>query len=154
MVDIQAGVERRTGHMALTIGALSRQAGVSVQTIRYYEREGLMEAPDRNVSGYRSYEDRAVERLQFIHRAQALGFTLRQIRELIALQHDREADCGVVRATASEKLRAIEDKIASLTRMKIELDHIIATCGGHGPIAECRIMECLAAPEGAGVRGD
>ena len=89
--------------MTLTIGQLARSGGATVETIRYYEREGLLEAPGRSKSGYRAYEADAVQRLVFIHRAQELGFTLKEIRDLIALQTDETADCTAVRAAALEK---------------------------------------------------
>ena len=132
--------------MTLTIGELAKRGGASVETIRYYERENLLTAPARNASGYRVYDTSAVARLEFIHRAQALGFTLREIRDLILLQTDDGADCTAVRDTARDKLRVIEEKITQLTSMKAELDGIIASCSGHRPVAQCEILECLRTP--------
>lgn len=128
--------------MTLTIGSLARQAGIGVQTIRFYEREGLIEAAPRASSGYRTYDEQALNRLNFIRRAQALGFTLREIRELIALQVNRAADCADVRRAANTKLADVEQKIADLTRMKTALHELVESC--QGPEPNCKIMECLS----------
>jgi MerR family transcriptional regulator, copper efflux regulator len=129
--------------MELTIGKLAGQSGATVQTIRFYEREGLLDAPPRNPSGYRIYDRSAVERLQFIHRAQELGFTLKEISDLIRLQTDKTADCSSVQAAAAEKLHLIEQKAADLQRMKTELESLIHSCSGTRPIAECEILQSL-----------
>ena len=132
--------------MSLTIGAVARRAGLGIQTIRFYEREGLIDAPPRTRSGYRSYDTDVVRRLQFIRRAQELGFTLKEIRELIALESDLDADCDQVRVVASAKLSDVEARIADLTRMKAALEDVISSCKGHGPIRECALMDCLQSP--------
>ncbi|MEX2284888.1 MAG: MerR family DNA-binding protein [Gemmatimonadota bacterium] len=129
--------------MTLTIGAVAKQAGLGIQTVRFYEREGLIEAPPRSSSGYRAYDEKAVYRLRFIRRAQELGFTLKEIRELIALEQDQDADCEQVRGVASSKLSTVENKIADLQRMKAALQQLIHSCNGSGPIRDCVIMDCL-----------
>src|SRR5512145_1271216 len=129
--------------MLFTIGDVAKQAGVGVQTVRFYEREGLIEEPPRASSGYRSYQDDVITRLRFIKRAQELGFTLREIRELIALQTDTGADCGALRVVAQTKLTDIEQRIADLQRMGSVLKELVDSCGGHGPVVSCNIMECL-----------
>ena len=139
--------------MTLTIGQLARAGGATVETIRYYEREGLLDQPERSTSGYRAYEPGVVQRLVFIHRAQALGFTLKEIRELIALQTDRTADCTAVKTAATGKLDVIQQKLAQLQQMKTALEKVVGSCTGARPMAECEILECLAhvdaAPPGA-----
>ena len=129
--------------MTLTIGQLARSGGATVETIRYYEREGLLDPPQRSASGYRAYEPDAIQRLVFIHRAQELGFTLKEIRELIALQTDTTADCTAVRHAATEKLDVIEQKLKHLQQMKAALESVVASCTGTRPMAECEILECL-----------
>lgn len=129
--------------MNLTIGRLSSASGTSVQTIRFYEREGLLELPPRNTSGYRVYGEDALSRLRFIHHAQSLGFTLKEIRELIALQTQPDAGCGDVRRAAEEKLSSIHEKVAALVSMQGELERLVESCAGTGPVAECRLMESL-----------
>jgi DNA-binding transcriptional MerR regulator len=128
----------------MTVGDLSERAGVSAQTVRYYEREGLLEPAPRNASGYRKYDLAALERLQFIHRAQELGFTLKEIRDLITLQTDRTADCTSVQHAAAEKLRVIEQNAADLHRIKAALEKLIHSCSGTRPIAECEILQSLS----------
>src|SRR5688500_1001780 len=132
--------------MSLSIGGLAHAAGVGVQTIRFYEREGLIEAPPRKASGYRIYPEDATVRIRFIRRAQELGFTLREIRELIALQTDASADCDDVRAVAVAKVAEVERKIADLTSMKAELKNLIGSCDCAGSARQCGIMECLSDP--------
>jgi MerR family transcriptional regulator, copper efflux regulator len=131
--------------MSLTIGALAKETGLGIETLRFYEREGLIPEPPRTSSGYRAYEQDAVSRINFIRGAQGLGFTLKEVRELIALQMDTGADCGRVRHTAAAKLSNVEQKIADLTRMRDELSRLIESCSASGTVADCRIMECLAA---------
>ena len=129
--------------MTLTIGSVARQAGLGIQTVRFYEREGLIDAPPRSSSGYRAYDDKAVHRLRFIRRAQELGFTLKEIRELIALESDRDADCDQVRGIATAKLAIVEGKIADLQRMQSALQAMVDSCRGPGPIRDCALMDCL-----------
>ncbi|MGH7467267.1 MAG: MerR family DNA-binding protein [Longimicrobiales bacterium] len=130
--------------MGLTVGALARAAGVGVQTIRFYERQGLLEEAPRSSSGYRWFGEDAVNRLRFVRRAQELGFTLREIRELIALQEDQLADCADVDRAAAGKLDDINRRIADLQRMKGALEDLMQSCTRRGPVAHCAIIECLA----------
>jgi MerR family mercuric resistance operon transcriptional regulator len=131
--------------MTLTVGALARTAGVGVQTIRFYERQGLLQEAPRSSSGYRTFATDAVTRLRFIRRAQELGFTLREIRELIALQDDELADCDQVGRAAGGKLADIDRRIADLQRMKGALEDLMRVCTNRGPAAHCAIIECLSA---------
>ena len=130
--------------MTLTIGTLARQAGVGAQTVRFYEREGLLAQAPRTSSGYRVYDDDAIGQLRFIRRAQELGFTLKEIRELLALQKNEGANCDDVRSAAAAKLDMIAAKISDLMRMKTTLAGLVASCTGCGPISECNLVECLS----------
>ena len=130
--------------MGLTIGILAKQAGLGVQTLRFYEREGLLDEPARASSGYRTYDEGALSRLRVIRRAQELGFTLKEIKELIALQEEPVTDCDRVRVAAQAKVRDMERKIADLTRMKAELDSLIDTCQSCGTVGRCAVMDCLS----------
>ncbi|MEO5922228.1 MAG: heavy metal-responsive transcriptional regulator [Bryobacteraceae bacterium] len=131
----------------LKIGEVAAQAHVNLQTIRYYERENLLPKPARLPSGYRVYTPDAVRRVRFIKRAQELGFTLAEIRELLALRVDRKRDRSDVRQIAAEKVADIERKILSLTAMKNALVGLTDHCSGHGPASECPILESLDSEE-------
>lgn len=128
---------------SMTIGSLAREAGVGIETIRYYEREGLLDSPERLESGYRQYNDDAIARLEFIKRAKKLGFSLREIRDLISLKQFTQRDCHDIRTLAESKLEHIESKIAQLERMKGALDELIESCCGDGKIGTCPIIESL-----------
>jgi MerR family transcriptional regulator, copper efflux regulator len=130
----------------ITIGTLAKQVGLSVETLRFYEREGLLDKAARNESGYRAYEPDASQRLQFIRRAQNLGFTLAEIRELIALQTNPSSDCRDACAAATAKLAAVEAKLSDLERMRAELTRLINSCSAPVPIMECAIIECFTQP--------
>ena len=136
--------------MGLTIGAVAQQGGVNLQTVRYYEREGLLPAPPRRASGYRVFPEEAVQQLHFIKRAQELGFTLAEIRELLSLRLDHEQNSSVVRALALSKIAAIEDKIRSLEEMKATLVRLADKCSGQGPVSECPILESIDSDEAFG----
>ena len=127
----------------LTIGAVARQAGVGIDTIRYYEREGLLPEPQRRASGYRDYGSGAVDRLRFIRRAKDLGFTLEEIRELLALSSDRERGVKSVKQRAEARLGEVEQRIRELQRMKRGLKQLIEACPGHGALEHCPILRAL-----------
>ena len=103
---------------SLTIGAVAKRVGVAIDTIRYYEREGLLPEPLRRASGYRSYDESTVTQLRFIRRAKDLGFTLEEIRELLALSADRQRGVKAVKQRAEQRLAAIEQRIAELQRVR------------------------------------
>jgi Hg(II)-responsive transcriptional regulator len=134
----------------LTIGEVARRAGIGVETVRFYEREGLLAKPARRLSGYRQYGDDAVPRLRFIRRAKALGFTLKEIAELLALRDEPDATRADVRRQAESKVAAIEAKVRDLQRMLEALLTLTATCHGDGPAGGCPILEALAQPEDDG----
>lgn len=127
----------------LTIGSLARAAGVGVETVRFYERKGLMPEPPRTASGYRQYPPDAVARLRFIRRAQGLGFTLEEIGDLLELRVDEVAACGTVEASARAKLRHVEEKMAELGRIRGALRTLVAACEAREPTGECPILEEL-----------
>lgn len=129
-------------HPGLTIGDLGRTTGTKVETIRYYERIGLLPSPPRTQGNYRSYGAAELGRLSFIRRSRDLGFSLDQIRALLALAGDHSCDCADIDAIAGEHLRAVERKIADLSAMRRELKAVIASCSG-GVVADCRIIEAL-----------
>ena len=126
---------------------MAAQGGVNLQTIRYYEREGLLPEPPRLASGYRAFPQGTIRRVRFIKRAQELGFSLAEIRELLTLRVDRQRDRAAVRAIARAKLAQIEEKIRSLEAMKRALQHLTERCSGHGPASECPILEALDSEE-------
>src|SRR6478735_5675744 len=109
----------------LTIGKVAEQAGVNVETVRFYERQGILEQPQAPAEGYRVYPEDAPRRIMFIKQAQALGFTLKEISELLALRVDEDSTCEDVRRAARAKLDEIENKINSLKRMKTELVRLV-----------------------------
>jgi MerR family copper efflux transcriptional regulator len=132
----------------MTIGAVAKRVGVAIDTIRYYEREGLLPEPLRRASGYRSYDDSAVRQLRFIRRAKDLGFTLEEIRDLLALSADRQRGVEAVKQRAQERLAAIDARIAELTRVRNGLEQLVEACPGHGSPDQCPILRALADEEG------
>lgn len=133
----------------ITIGAVARRAGVGIDTIRYYERENLLPPPRRRASGYRDYGPDVVERLRFIRRAKDLGFTLEEIRELLALSTDRERGVKSVKQRAEARLGEVEQRIRELQRVKRGLKQLIDACPGHGALEHCPILRALGGEEGA-----
>jgi MerR family mercuric resistance operon transcriptional regulator len=127
----------------LTIGKVARNAGLAIDTVRYYEREGLIEKPARSAAGYRRYEPEVVLRLRFIRQAKELGFTLSEIRELLALKVAAGKSCADVRARAEAKIADIEQRITQLNRMKRALAKLAAACSGRGPTSECPILDAM-----------
>ncbi len=128
----------------MTIGRAAREAGVGVETIRFYERKGLIDQPPKPAfSGFRVYPDDVVERVRFIRQAQELGFSLKETGELLSLRADPATDCAEVRAQAEVKLGDVEAKIARLERIKGALDRLIAACPGQGAVRACSIIEAL-----------
>lgn len=127
----------------MTSGKIAKAAGVNVETLRFYEREGILAEPARTASGYRLYDESAVERIRFVQRAQALGFTLREVRELIALDARPDADCDDLRLRAENKLELVEQKMRELQRMKSALGTLLESCVAGQPVKNCPVMKCL-----------
>src|SRR5688572_30504710 len=130
----------------MTIGRLAKQAGVNIDTIRYYERNGLIPEAARRASGYREYELSDVERLRFILRAKDLGFTLAEIGELLSLSADR--DVRGVKRRAEQRLAQVERKIKELQRVRRGLKTLIDACPGHGDLDRCPIVAALSGEDG------
>ncbi len=127
----------------MTIGKVSKASGVGIDTIRFYEKEGLLDVPARRMSGYREYDDGVVRRLLFIRRAKELGFTLAEIKELLALRVERKASCGRVKQQAEAKIVDIEAKMKSLGRMRRALVKLTDACDERAPTSQCPILEAL-----------
>ncbi|MBI4870052.1 MAG: MerR family transcriptional regulator [Candidatus Riflebacteria bacterium] len=127
----------------LTSGQVARQAGVNRQTLRYYERRGLLPCPPRRCGGYRQYPDEAVLVLRFVKRAKGLGFTLEQILDLLRLRSDRRANCAAVRERAREKIEDIQRRLQDLEAMRQALKLLVETCGNDGSARDCPILEAL-----------
>ena len=128
---------------ALTIGHLAREAGVNVETVRYYQRVGLIKEPVKPENGYRTYPKKVVSRLHFIKRAQQLGFTLREIAELLEMG---DGCCSDVRARAEAKRIQVEAQIRDLTALHDTLDNLINACKKGSTSPNCPIVEALASP--------
>ena len=131
----------------LTIGKLAKKSEVSIDSIRFYERRGLLSEPLRTESNYRVYPLEAIDQLRFIKKAQTLGFSLDEIKEFLALQHDPSASKADVKAKTTEKIKNIREKIKALTKILKALEQLDEACDGHGPIEECPILAALAADD-------
>lgn len=132
---------------SFTIGTVAKHVGVAIDTIRFYEREGLLPEPQRRASGYRSYDKGAIAQLRFIRRAKHLGFTLEEIRELLALSRDRRKGVSAVKKRAQQRLAAIDLRIVELQRVRDGLAQLVESCPGHGAPEECPILRALTDDE-------
>jgi MerR family transcriptional regulator, copper efflux regulator len=130
-----------------TVGKLAKQASVNLKTIRYYEREGLLPEPPRTESGYRIYSSDAIRRVRFIKRAQELGFSLREINEILALRVDSKATASKVRERTEAKIADVERKIGSLQAIRKALVRLTSACNGRGPASECSILKAIESGE-------
>jgi MerR family mercuric resistance operon transcriptional regulator len=128
---------------SLTIGQVARACGVGVETVRFYEREGLVSQPARPEVGFRRYPPETVKRVLFIQRSKALGFSLREIRELLSLRIDSARSCNQVRKHAEAKIADIEGKIEALGTMRHALEKLVAACGNRRETGDCPIIEAL-----------
>ena len=133
----------RTTVSELSIGALAQDANVNVETIRYYQRRGLIDKPDKPQGGHRRYAPPAVKRVRFIKRAQQLGFTLEEVKALLRLEDGQS--CGETRALAEHKLALIEGRLASLNRMHRLLRNLIEACRKGKRPRSCPIIATLSA---------
>jgi MerR family transcriptional regulator, copper efflux regulator len=131
----------------LTIGQTAKRAGVGTETVRFYERQGLIDKPPRRPSGYRAYPVTTVDRLRFIKRAKELGFSLQEIKELMALRITPGTTCEQIRARAHAKSDDIADRIRLLQRMNGALKTLTDACDGKGPMRECPILDALETSE-------
>jgi MerR family mercuric resistance operon transcriptional regulator len=127
----------------MTIGKLAKSAGVGIETIRFYERKGLIPEPPRRRSGYREYDEESVARVQFIRGAKELGFTLKEIDGLLSIRVDPDSPCQDVNRRIDSKIGDIEEKIQMLERIKTTLLRLSAECQGKGPVSECPILDAL-----------
>lgn len=128
---------------SLTIGTLAKRADVGVETVRFYERRGLVRRPARPGMGYRAYPEDAVGRIRFIRNAQALGFSLQEIKELLALRVTAGTSCAAVRSRASAKVADVKRRLADMKRICVALETLVAACPGRGALTTCTILEAL-----------
>lgn len=136
---------------SLTISQLAKATQVNVETVRYYERRRLIPEPPRRESGYRQYAPDVIDRIQFIKRAQQLGFSLEEIAELLALRVDPQGNAEEVKKRAEVKIAQVEQKIMHLQQMKRALVELAGTCSGQGSTSDCPILAGLACEDGADV---
>lgn len=133
----------------LSIGELARATDTKVETVRYYERIGLLPKPGRTNANYRAYGAAELGRLSFIRRARDLGFSIDQVRALLDLSDDRTRDCATIDEIAGAHLREVDRKIADLVALRRELAALVSSCAG-GTVAECRIIDALGPNTAAG----
>ncbi len=126
----------------IPIGAAARRSGVNIETIRFYERSALLAAPPRTAGGHRVYDTDGVKRLNFVRRARELGFTLDQVRDLLALADEAETSCARVAVLANHQLDAVRGRLADLARMETVLAAMIDRCAS-GTVPDCPILEAL-----------
>lgn len=131
----------------LNIGKVAKQAEMTVETIRFYEKQGLITPPERNASGYRQYPEETVKRLKFIRHAKEVGFTLNEIAELLALRRSKGASCADIKVRTAEKIELVDEKIRDLKRIRTALISLMMKCTGKGPVSECPILEELELDE-------
>ena len=124
----------------MRIGDLASQAGVAVDTVRYYERRGLLPEPPRRPSGYREYDEEQLRQLRFVRRCKALGFTLDEIRQLLRLNADPGADRATVRELTQRRLAEVDVKLDELRKLRASLAGLVESCSGHGPVDGCPIL--------------
>lgn len=127
----------------LTIGELAQRSELSVETLRYYERRGLIAEPPRRPSGYREYPPTAVRRVRFIRRAKQLGFSLREIGELLSLRSESSQPCGEVREQIAGKVADLDHRLRELRRMKQALEELSRLCEDREPTGECPFLDLL-----------
>ncbi len=127
----------------LTIGQVAKLSGVGVETVRFYERKGLIDQPPRKGPGYRHYPQEVIKRIKFIKSAKELGFSLKEISELLNLRIDPATTCADVRKKAVDKINDVETKINELKMIKKALTELASICVGSGPTSECPILDKL-----------
>jgi len=127
----------------LTIGELAKKSGVNIETIRYYEKRGLLTEPPRSESGYRQFPEETLEQIKFIMNAKKVGFTLKEILELFSLRLGSNSTCADVKKKAEEKIKEVEEKINQLRRIKKALSEMTALCSRGVPARNCHFLEML-----------
>lgn len=130
----------------MKIGEVARQVGLTVETIRYYEKQGLIVTPERNASGYRQYSADIIQHLSFIKQAKKLGFSLKEIKELLVIRDTPGVSCKEVREQAREKIAGIRRKIADLQKIENDLMALVSRCPGQGPLKKCPIIGPMGIP--------
>jgi len=131
----------------LKTAQLANEGGVNVETIRYYERHGLLPKPPRTASGYRVFSEDAISRLRFIKRSQELGFSLEEVKELLALRVRPGSGCADVRRKGEAKIADVDEKLNHLLEIKKALVRLTDNCSGRGPVSACTIIQILTAAE-------
>ena len=127
----------------MRIGQIAKETGLNVQSIRFYEREGLLPSVDRSTSGYRIYQKDSIKRIQFIKHAQDVGFSLKEISELLSLKVNPDGSCNMVQQIAAEKLKQLDERLESIRRMKLTLSSMMDMCDEGLPARACPILEAL-----------
>jgi Hg(II)-responsive transcriptional regulator len=127
----------------MTVGQLAKKADVNVETIRYYERRGLLDEPIRNTSGYRQYTSKYLDKIKFIKSAQSIGFTLNEIQDLLTLRITSNTVCNDVKLMAKEKILLIEEKINDLENIKNTLNELICSCENNKITDDCPILQSI-----------
>jgi MerR family mercuric resistance operon transcriptional regulator len=135
-----------TNRDSISIGVLSKRAGVNVETIRYYERVGLLPSPPRSAGGYRIYSSAHADRLQFVRRARGLGLSLHEVRRLLSLADQNSSSCAKVHDLAAHHLADVRGRIADLKRMERVLSRLVRACA-KGELPNCPLLEALAHPD-------
>jgi Zn(II)-responsive transcriptional regulator len=134
----------KAGSETMTVGTAAKRAGVKIDTIRYYERRALLPKSPRTEAGYRTFTEETVQRVRFIKHTQALGFTLNEIKQLLALRLPPGKTCADVRSRTEAKIADLERKIRSLQDMKRALQQLVSACKSDGPVSKCSFLENLA----------
>ncbi|TYP93605.1 MerR family transcriptional regulator, mercuric resistance operon regulatory protein [Fodinibius salinus] len=135
--------EKYNGITTYKIGDVAKRADVNKETVRYYEKRDLIPKPDRRRSGYRIFTQRHIDQIRFIKRAQQLGFTLSEIKELLELRMNANTTCPEIKSEAQEKYRDVREKIEDLRRIQKTLTDLIDSCSEEGPVGDCPILEAL-----------
>lgn len=135
--------EKYDGITTFKIGEVARRTDVNKETVRYYEQRELIPKPDRRRSGYRIFTQRHIDQIKFIKRAQQLGFTLTEIKELLELRVNEDTSCSEIKEEARQKYQDVSEKIEDLRRIKETLTGLIDSCSEDGPIGDCPILEAL-----------
>ena len=133
----------------LSIGQIAKRTGVTVEAIRFYEKQALLPEPRRSASGYRQYLPAAAKRVRFIQRAKELGFSLKEIYALLSLRDTQDGSCADVKGQALQKVSEIDQKIHDLNRIRSALTALAEQCGGKGDLRECPILDALDENEGS-----